>query len=94
MHGFWPILGIFGTFEPFFIFLRAFTPQKLFTNQGLYVYKTRPLLDSEAATMYELKAQSSNMQTGQSFKNKELVCLAGPIPLLSQANWLRLIRLG
>ena len=30
--------------------------------------KTRPSLDSEAATMYKLKGQSSNMQTGQSFK--------------------------
>ena len=55
---------------------------------------TRPSSDSEAATMYKLKGQSSNMRTGQSFENKELVCLAGPIPLLGLANWLRLIRLG
>ena len=41
--------------------------------------KTRPSSDSEAATMYKLKGQSSNMRTGQSFVNKELVCLAGPI---------------
>ena len=40
--------------------------------------KTKPSLDSEAGTKYKLKGQSSNMQTGQSFENKELVCLAGP----------------
>ena len=38
--------------------------------------KTRPSSDSEAATMYKLKGQSSNMQTGQSFENRELVRLA------------------
>ena len=32
------------------------------------VSKTRPLPDSEAATMYKLKGQSSNMPTGQDFK--------------------------
>ena len=47
---------------------------------------TRPSSNSEAVTMYKLKGQSSNIQTGQSFKNKELVCLAGPIPLLGLAN--------
>ena len=36
--------------------------------------------------MYKLKGQSLNMQTGQSFKNKELVCLAGTIPQLGLAN--------
>ena len=40
--------------------------------------ETRPSSDSEAATMYKLKGQSSNMQTVQSFKNKKLVCLAYP----------------
>jgi len=40
--------------------------------------QTRPLSDSEAATMYKLKGQSSNMQTGQNFKNRELVRLADP----------------
>ena len=40
--------------------------------------KTRPLSDSEAATMYKLKRKSSNMQTGQGFKYKELVHPAGP----------------
>ena len=38
----------------------------------------KALLDSEAATMYKLKRQSSNMQTGQGFKYKELVRPAGP----------------
>ena len=33
----------------------------------------RPLSDSETATMYELKGQSQEMQTGQSFKYRELV---------------------
>ena len=28
--------------------------------------------------MYELKGKSSNMETGQGFKQKELVCQAGP----------------
>ena len=32
--------------------------------------KTRPSLDLEAATMYKLKGQSSNLQTGQSFKEE------------------------
>ena len=45
-----------------------------------------PLLDSAATTMYKLKGQSSNMRTGQGFENKELVCLAGTIPLLGLAN--------
>ena len=37
--------------------------------------------------MYKLKGQSSNMQTGQSFENKELVCLADP------SSWfVRLVR--
>ena len=39
---------------------------------------TRPSSDSEAATMYKLKRQSSNMQTGQGFKYKELIRPAGP----------------
>ena len=34
------------------------------------VPKTRPSLDSEAATMYKLKGRSSNMRTGQSSKIK------------------------
>ena len=42
------------------------------------IMNTRPLLDSDAATMYKLKGQSSNMRTSQSFENKELVCLADP----------------
>ena len=41
-------------------------------------WKTRPSSDSEAATMYKLKGQSSNMQTGQSFQHRELVYLADP----------------
>ena len=53
-------------------------------REGLKI--TRPSSNSEAVTMYKLKGQSSNIQTGQSFKNKELVCLARPIPLLSLAN--------
>ena len=44
-------------------------------SEGLKI--TRPSSNSEAVTMYKLKGQSS-IQTGQSFKNKELVCLAGP----------------
>ena len=52
-------------------------------REGLKI--TRPSSNSEAVTMYKLKGQSSNIQTGQSFKNKELVCLAGPIPLLGLA---------
>ena len=43
-----------------------------------FCQKTRPSSDSEAATMYKLKGQSSNMQTGQGFKYKELVRPAGP----------------
>ena len=42
-----------------------------------YALETRPSSDSEAATMYKLKDQTSNMRTGQSFENKELVFLAG-----------------
>ena len=53
-------------------------------REGLKI--TRPSSNSEAVTMYKLKGQSSNIQTGQSFKNKELVCLAGTIPLLGLAN--------
>ena len=43
--------------------------------------KTRPSSDSEAATMYKLKGQSSNMRTGQRFENRELVRLADPSSL-------------
>ena len=46
--------------------------------------KTRPLSDSEASTIYKLKYQSSNMQTGQGFKYRELVCPAGPSSLAVQ----------
>ena len=38
--------------------------------------ETRPSSDSEAATMYKLKGQSSNKRAGQSFENRELVGLA------------------
>ena len=37
------------------------------------IKKTRPSSDLEAATMYKLKGQSLNMQTGQGFKYRELV---------------------
>ena len=50
---------------------------KIFVSKALLV-KTRPSSDSEALTMYKLKGLSSNMQTDQSIKNKELVCLADP----------------
>ena len=49
---------------------------KLVTDEIGKGYITRPLSDSEAATMYKLKRQSSNMQTGQSFEHRELVRLA------------------
>ena len=32
---------------------------------------------SDSKSMYKLKGQSSNMQTGQGFKYRELVCPAG-----------------
>ena len=57
---------------------------------GMAYKITRPSSNSEAITMYKLKGQSSNMQTVQSFKNKELVCPSGPIPLVGLPNWLRL----
>ena len=38
---------------------------------------TRPPSDSEAVTMYKLKGKSSNMQSSQGFKWKELVRPAG-----------------
>ena len=43
---------------------------ELMVNQKTKSIKdvTRPSSDSEAATMYKLKGQSSNMRTGQSFK--------------------------
>ena len=41
--------------------------------------ETRPSSDSEAATMYKLKRQSSNVQTGQGFKHKEMVRPAGTL---------------
>ena len=44
----------------------------------VFLKKTRPLLDSEAATMYKLIDQSSNMRTGQSFEHRELVRLTDP----------------
>ena len=34
---------------------------------GHFSKKTRPSSDTEAATMYKLKGQSSNMRTGQGF---------------------------
>ena len=42
-----------------------------------YFQLTRPLSDPETETMYKLKDHSSNMQTGQSLENKELVRPAG-----------------
>ena len=39
--------------------------------------KTRPSPYSEAATMYKLKGQALNIQTGQGFKYRELVHPAG-----------------
>ena len=42
------------------------------------VLQTRPSSDLEAATMYKLKGQSSNKQTGQGYKYRELVRPAGP----------------
>ena len=39
--------------------------------------RTRPSSGSKTATMYKLKGYSSNMQTGQGFKHRELVCPAG-----------------
>ena len=45
-------------------------PKKLFHKNA------RPSSDSEAATMYKLKRQSLNMQTGQRFANQEPVYLA------------------
>ena len=41
---------------------------KLVTDEIGKGYITRPLSDSEAATMYKLKRQSSNMRTGRGFK--------------------------
>ena len=35
--------------------------------------KKKAFVNSEAVTMYKLKGQSTNMRTGQSFENKELV---------------------
>ena len=49
------------------------TPQ----HKKTYISKTRPSSDSEAATMYKLKGQSSNVRTGQGFKYRELVRPAG-----------------
>ena len=42
---------------------------------------TRPSSDSEAVTMYKLNGQSLDMRTGQGFKYKELVPVAG------QSSW-------
>ena len=39
--------------------------------------ETRPLSDSEAATIYKLKGQSLNMQTHQGFKYRKLIHQAG-----------------
>ena len=39
-----------------------------FWRIGRHAKQTRPLSDSEAATMYKLKGQSSDMRTGQGFK--------------------------
>ena len=39
-----------------------------FLLTGGFNLKTRPSSDSEAATMYKLKGQSSNMRTGQGYK--------------------------
>ena len=50
----------------------------IFGIQNILGDKTRPSSDSEAATMYKLKGQSSNMRTGQSFEHRELVRLADP----------------
>ena len=52
-----------------------------------FYQKSRPLSDSQAATLYKLKRQSLNMQTSQGFKYKELVRPGGP------SNWsIQLVR--
>ena len=61
-----------------------FLSRKMFVN--LFSLNTRYSPDLEAATMYKLKGQSSNMQTGQSFKNNKLVRLA-LLCLADQSNW-------
>ena len=68
--------------------MKVFLGQRQGKNKDLYISihevhnqldfiqeQTRPSSDSEAATMYKLKGQSSNMQTGQSFETRELVRL-------------------
>ena len=52
--------------------------QKLIMGEGRQQRITaRPSLDSEVVAMHKLKGQSSNMRPDQSFKNKELIRLAG-----------------
>ena len=80
------ILIVFSVFEhgSLLYFYSENPISRVKVSEGLKI--TRPSSNSEAVTMYKLKGQSSNIQTGQSFKNKELVCLAGTIPLLGLAN--------
>ena len=79
------ILIVFSVFEHGGLYFYSENPiSRVKVSEGLKI--TRPSSNSEAVTMYKLKGQSSNIQTGQSFKNKELVCLAGTIPLLGLAN--------
>ena len=58
---------------PIFVTLFFMAPLKL----NIYSNKTRSPSDTEAAMMYKFKGKSSNMQTGQGFKEKELVRPAG-----------------
>ena len=79
------ILIVFSVFKHGGLYFYSENPiSRVKVSEGLKI--TRPSSNSEAVTMYKLKGQSSNIQTGQTFKNKKLVCLVGPIPLLSLAN--------
>ena len=70
------ILIVFSVFEHGGYFYSENPISRVKVSEGIKI--TRPSSNSEGVTMYKLKGQSSNIQTGQSFKNKELVCLAGP----------------
>ena len=63
--------------------------QAQFSLYRSWPYITRLSSDSEAATMYKPKGQSSNMQTSQGFRYRELVRPAG------QSSWsIKLVHLA
>ena len=85
MHEFWPFLGIFGYFWAlFFIFLRAFIHQKLFSIQALYVFKR--ILQQKKTEGEKLAQNNFANGLAEEWVLSPGVCLTCVMYLSSQSN--------